>query len=52
MLHVLLVLLQSVKLLMNDFDNVNDHAAATAAVKPIYKGAHVFFTEGQFSSVV
>jgi len=42
--------MQSIKLLMNDFDNIDGHvAAATATVKPIYKSAHVFFTEGQFS---
>ena len=33
--------MQSVKMLMNDFDNAD---------KPIYKGAHVFFTEGQSST--
>jgi len=33
-------------MLIGDFDIADSHAAA---VTPIYKGAHVFFTEGQFS---
>jgi len=36
--------IQSVKLLISDFDN--------AAVKPTYKYAHVFFTEGLTSQCI
>jgi len=40
----MLCVLQSVKLLMNDFDNIDSRFAG--AVKPIYKSAHIFFIEG------
>ena len=50
LLILYLCTIQSIKMLMNDFDNVDGHVAAAAAVKPIYKSAHVFFTEGQFLS--
>jgi len=42
--------MKSIEKLMSDFDSVDNNATSTvtiaATVKPIYKSAHVFFTEG------